>query len=114
MELKIESKEDWEILNVFGNIDSVHYSKLTEEIDRLISKGKVKIALNLGQTRFLSLPAIRFLNTKARELKGLGGLLVLVEPTIKTRRHIEIFSCLDDFQIYEKADDFNILTTEAS
>ena len=83
---------------------------MTSEIERLIQNGSKKIALNLGQSQFLSLPTIRFLNLKARQLKAQGGQFVLLAPSLKTRRHIEIYSRLDDFQIFEKIDDFHVMT----
>jgi anti-anti-sigma regulatory factor len=61
-------------------------------------------------TRFLSLPAIQLIVSVARELKEQGGELVLVSPTEKTKRHLEIYGSIKDVRILRSGEALELLT----
>lgn len=90
----------WDTHRVFERIDSFNLDTFRSDIESKLAKGSQYLALDLSQTRFLSLPAIQLLGKWAEELVEKDGRLALVSPSEKLKRQIGIFSSLDLISIF--------------
>jgi anti-anti-sigma factor len=76
-------------------IDAFNHDAFKNELELILQKGQRFIALDLNQTKFLSVPSIALLSVWADRLKSEKGRLMLVGPSEKIKRQIKIFGSLD-------------------
>jgi anti-anti-sigma factor len=68
-----------DVLSFSGEFDA---SKApVAEIDDLIASGRRRLVCSFGELRFITSPVIGYLVKSAKRLKGLGGEIVLAEPS---------------------------------
>ncbi len=99
----------WNLLNLKARVDAGTFDDLQAAIRDLRLQGKTHIALDLRLTRFLSVPAIQFIVAVARELKEQHGELVLVGPSEKTKRHLEIYGSIKDVRVVKSDEALTVL-----
>ena len=104
----------WNLINLKARVDAGSFDELQASVRDLRLQGKTHIALDLRLTRFLSVPAIQLIVSVARELKEQGGELVLVGPTEKTKRHLEIYGSIKDVRILRAGEALELLANYES
>ena len=104
----------WNLINLKARVDAGTFDDLQASIRDLRLQGKTHIALDLRLTRFLGLPAIQFIVSTARELKEQGGELVLVGPSEKTKRHLDVYGSIKDVRVVRSGDALELLTNNES
>jgi anti-anti-sigma factor len=87
--------KEWFPHRLGERVDSFNLPEFKREMEALMEKGHLHLALELEQTKFLSIPSIQLLVGWADQLQALGGRLMLVAPSEKLRRQIAIFGSLD-------------------
>lgn len=103
------SSVSWNLINLKARVDAGSFDDLQVAVRDLRLQGKTHIALDLRLTRFLSLPAIQFIVSVARELKEQDGELVLVGPSEKTKRHLEIYGSIKDVRVIRSGEAIELL-----
>ena len=88
-------KNGWFIERLGERIDSFNQNEFRAKIEQIFEQGHRKIALDLQQTKFLSLPSIRIIVDWAERLRRQGGDMLLIAPSEKLKRQIGIFGSLD-------------------
>ena len=113
---KIETHSiSWNLLNLKTRVDTTSFEELQNSIRNLRLQGKMHIAIDMRQNRFLSVPAIQFIVAVARELKEQGGEIVLLAPNEKAKRHFEIYGSLKDIRVLRSGEALELLAAfEAS
>ncbi len=104
----------WNLINLKARVDAGTFEDLQAAVRDLRLQGKTHIALDLRLTRFLSVPAIQLIVSVARELREQGGELVLVGPSEKTKRHLEIYGSIDDVRILRSGEALELLANNES
>lgn len=99
----------WNLINLKARVDAGTFEELQTAVRDLRLQGKTHIALDLRLTRFLSVPAIQLIVSVARELKEQGGELVLLGPSEKTKRHLEIYGSIRDVRILRSGEALDLL-----
>ena len=99
----------WNLVNLKARVDAGTFDELQTAVRDLRLQGKTHIALDLRLTRFLSVPAIQLIVSVARELKEQSGELVLVGPSEKTKRHLEIYGSIKDVRIVRSGEALDLL-----
>lgn len=99
----------WNLINLKARVDAGTFEELEASVRDLRLQGKTHIALDLRLTRFLSLPSIQLIVSVARELKEQGGELVLLGPSEKTKRHLEIYGSIKDVRILQSGEALELL-----
>lgn len=93
--MKITSKEigTWGLIEIEGTVDSVHTKTFIDTlVDYVKSKICKNIIIDLNQTDFLSIGAIRYINQISLELEEkFSGRVVIMAANDRIRRHIDIF-----------------------
>lgn len=100
---------DWRIVHVKMRVDSFNQGELLDDLRNLRVQGHKKLALDLKDNRFLSLPVIRFCVDAARDLHSVGGVLALIGPSEKTKRHFEIYGSLKYIRVVRAESDLTKL-----
>lgn len=106
MDFKIHDHKDWVVVSIGDRLDSFNISHLTQQVKELVGKGKSKLAFDLEQASFLSLPSIKFLAEVAEELRAKNGEFALIGPTEKIKRQIDIFATLNSMRLYRSKNDW--------
>lgn len=102
---EVKSEKDWVVVAISGRIDSFNQASFCDQVERLVSEGKRRVAIDLSHAKFLSLPSIKWLTNLAFELKEKGGDLALVAASEKLKRQIDIYATLDPMRLLRsKAD----------
>jgi anti-anti-sigma factor len=107
-----EKPVSWNLINLKARVDAGTFDDLQAAVRDLRLQGKTHIALDLRLTRFLSVPAIQLVVSVARELKEQSGELVLVGPSEKTRRHLEIYGSVKDVRILRSGEALELLVDQ--
>jgi anti-anti-sigma factor len=93
--MKIACKEigTWGILEVEGDVDSVHTKIFVDTLAEYLSiNGKSKnLILDLTRADFLSIGVIRYVNQISINLDEIRGRLVIMGANDRIRRHFDIF-----------------------
>ncbi len=111
---EIQITISWNLINLKARVDAGTFDDLQAAVRDLRLQGKTHIALDLRLTRFLSLPAIQFIVSTARELREQGGELVLVGPCEKTKRHLEIYGSIKDVRVVRSGEALELLANYES
>jgi anti-anti-sigma regulatory factor len=102
------ASEPWHVIVAKVRVDSFNYDVLVAQLQRAKNMGEKRIALDLRATRFLSLSAIQFLVQFAQQLQQSGGLMALLAPVEKTKRHFEIYGSLEHIVVFRAGQTVNI------
>ena len=74
------------IIVVDGEVDMEHYRELLQILDRVVSEGHIKIALDLSGVTSLDVTGVEILNSISDYLARDGGSLRLVGTSESVRR----------------------------
>lgn len=90
-----EEMNGWVIQRLGERIDSFNQGEFKSEMDKVLEKGALQVALDLQNTKFLSFPCIQLIVTWANQLRNQGGKMMLIAPSEKLKRQIFIYGSLD-------------------
>ena len=85
MEIKAHAHNGYITLEPSGEIDAHSSIFLDEKLDELISEGKVRIHINLGEINYISSAGMGVFISKLDEIAKLSGKLVLSSPQENVR-----------------------------
>ena len=102
----MRNHENWVLFSVEDRIDSFNYEEFKVQMENIVKKGSVNLALSLEQAQFLSLPSIKFFAGLAHQLEKQGGRFALVGAPEKLKRQISIFASLDSMSIFRSEEDW--------
>lgn len=91
----MSKRNGWFIQQIGERVDSFNHAAFSADLEKLIQAGELRIALDLRQTKFLSIPGIQIFGLWADKLIALGGQCALIGLSEKLRRQMLIFSSLD-------------------
>ena len=97
----------WQVISVKPRVDSFNQDDLIAQMRALKEQGETKIALDLKNNRFLSLPVIKFCVEISKELAGQKGGFALVSCPEKTKRHFEIYGSLKHIRVVRSERDLD-------
>lgn len=100
MGLATREFKNYIIVELKERVDAFNLAEVTTTIDDLVGKGSFKFAVNLQSVRFLSLPCIQYFSSLAAQLRYRGGQLILLSPSEKLRRQIDIFASLEGIVLF--------------
>ena len=83
MELLVQDYKRATILAVAGRVDSATSTELEAALRGIIDDGKKHVILDLAAVEFLSSSGLRVLVATMKELRKLGGELVLAAPSAR-------------------------------
>src|SRR5690348_6443539 len=92
--------EDWVVILITDRLDAFNCEALTELAKTLLERGQFKMAFDLAQTEFISIPGIKFLASLADEVVQRGGDFALLGPSEKIKRQIHIFATTHSMRLY--------------
>lgn len=92
-------KNGWWIHTLGERVDYFNQGSFKDNLEAMIEKGGLKIALDLSQTRFLSFLSIKMLARWADMLKEKGGHFMLIGPSEKLKRQIGIYASLENMMV---------------
>lgn len=98
-EWKVRTEKNWTIMSVAGRLDSFNFEPFSRQLRGLIIAGHTQIALDLSETRFLSLPCIKYLTQLAQDLEMKGGYFALLAASEKLKRQIDIYATLNPMKV---------------
>lgn len=81
MKIVAEPLEDFVVLRLQGEFDTLTCPPFLREIDRLLSEGVTRIALNLRLVKFINSTALGAIIRAAKALRNRGGELVVSQPS---------------------------------
>lgn len=105
IDLKTESKGDWTVVHIGGEIDLFTAPKLKEHIVDLVNDGKLKIAADLERVEFMDSTGLGVLVGALRRLKERDGTLALVAPQGPVLRVLDVTGLSKVFPIHESVSD---------
>lgn len=94
----------WIIQRLGERIDSFNQDEFKSDMEGVLEKGALLVALDLQNTKFLSFPCIQMIVAWAGRLRSQGGRMMLIAPSEKLKRQIFIYGSLDHL-IVTKAQD---------
>lgn len=103
--VKLLELSPWKVLYVTGRVDAFNGHQLLKSFHDLKDNGHHQIAVDLSSAEFLSLAMLNYLASLTRELRLLGGELVLVSPSHNVRKQIDIFLGVKSFKIFQSYDE---------
>ena len=98
----------WHIIHAKSVVDSHSQDELINEIRTLIATGAKRIAIDLRQNRFLSLPAIKACVEAAQKLATKEKNFALISCQERTKRHFEIYGSLKHIHVTRYESDLNL------
>jgi anti-sigma B factor antagonist len=69
MEIKVTQYKHCDLVKVSGRVDSLTAPKLSEELNKIMSNGRYKIAIDLSEDQFLSSAGLRALISAQKNCK---------------------------------------------
>ena len=104
-ETSIEEHAGWQVVTIEDRVDAFNTDKLIDDIEAIIESNSPFLILNLETTTFISFPFIKKLSEWAFRLKQKGLPFILLKPSEKIKRQIDIFSKLEAFQVSRTEDE---------
>ena len=92
MEISLNLKNGWVVVDLNGRVDSFNFELITEQITTLEKMGKKFIAIEMSDVNFLNLPSLRFFSSIAFRLKKSDGALALINPSSNLMEFIHLFN----------------------
>ena len=87
--------DGWIKILLKPRVDSLNHDELIDELKAHVDSGLDRIALDLGQNRFVSVTVIKVCVEIAEKLAEMGGALALVRCSERTKRHFEVYGSTD-------------------
>ena len=106
MSFEVIKNRSWVIFSIKERLDAFNYEDFKSEMDKVIKDKNAKVALQLTNTEFLSLPTIKYFSVIAEELCDGGGKFALVGTPEKIKRQIDIFASLKPMLIFRSEEDW--------
>lgn len=103
--LKFRLENGWTLIEVPERVDSQAHLAFADGVQDLQAQGNLKLAMDLSQSKFLSLPTIKYLVQKAQELSGQGGRLALVSAPERLKRQFSVYGSLEPINVVRRAAD---------
>ncbi len=95
----IRKEAEWTVVDINDRVDSFNHSSFKQKLDRVLESAVDSIAFNLAPTQFLSFPSIRAMGDLAKLVRQKGGRAVLLAPSEKLKRQIDVYTSLDDLEV---------------
>ena len=111
MNFEVKVKEDWVLFSISDRLDSFSHDDFTQAMEKALSDGKRCVALDLGRTRFLSMPTIKYVSNIAERLSHNGGRFALLRTPEKLKRQIQIFASLKPMLVFRSQEDWEKYST---
>ena len=90
------------MIKAANRVDSFNFEKFSNEVVSAIDNKANSLVIDLAETQFLSFQAIKFLTRTAQLLKGRQGELILRSPCDRIQKHLEVFTDLKWFSIWQE------------
>jgi anti-anti-sigma factor len=87
-----------------GRVDSAGAVELEQALHRALSAGRTRIILDLSQVAYINSAGLRILADVLTQNQASGGDLVLVAPSIKVRRVLQIVGFDHFFRTFDDLD----------
>lgn len=107
MGIRLDHQKNWVVVTLPERIDAFNLPEL-KDLAPDLKHGAKLLALNVKDTRFLSLPTIKILHSIACEIVRLGGRVVLLAPTEKIKRQIDIFASIEPMTIFSTIEQWEV------
>jgi len=104
MELQVKVRElgqELAVVEVSGEADLYTTPKLKETVIDLISRGRIRVVVNLASVSYLDSTALGVLVGSYKRVREKGGNLALVGPQPRIRKVFEITRLVNVFDIYD-------------
>jgi anti-sigma B factor antagonist len=88
-------------LMVSGTLDASTYVQLEQALEKVISGGQCRIAVDLSRLDFISSAGINVLTAASKTAREKGGAMVLVNPSDKIRQVLGILCLTPLFTIVD-------------
>lgn len=95
---------DWAVLDLSGEIDINSAPRLKEAIVASISRGKVKVALNLAGVNFMDSTGLAALVAGAKRTREANGDIALIRPNRQIRRILSITDLIKVLPVHESVE----------
>lgn len=107
MDIRTSMKNNWAYAAFPERIDAFNFQELKQALCD-ISRGSKLVAFDFSVTRFVSLPAIKHLHVLASDIVKSGGRVVLLAPTEKIKRQIDIFASIEPMTVFPTIDSWEV------
>lgn len=107
---KLRGTDQFVTLRVPTRVDSFSFTDFQDRVESSL-KRKVPLILDLSTTRFLSFPAIKFLEAIASEKGEVGTGIVLYGASEKLKQQIRVFASLNGMQFVSTYEWKDLVTT---
>lgn len=108
MAISFQTRGKWQVVCIKGRIDSFNYQReISGKLASALDGKPPFVALDLHKAQFLSLPTIKFLAKNAAEIGAQKGECVLIGPSARMRRYIEIFGSLDNLKVFRNFEELD-------
>ncbi|MFH1562442.1 MAG: STAS domain-containing protein [Nitrospirota bacterium] len=105
MEINIKDIQEISVVKVSGRIDASTATNLENELNGLITSGKIKIVINFSGVEYISSGGLRVLLSTAKELKKKDGNLRLCQMEANVYKVFKLAGFTAIFNIYETEDE---------
>lgn len=95
----IRKEAEWTVVDINDRVDSFNHNSFKRKLDHVLESHADSVAFNLEPTQFLSLPSIKAMGEIAKAVRQNGGRAVLLAPSEKLKRQIDIYASLDDLEV---------------
>jgi anti-anti-sigma factor len=87
------------VLRISGEVDVSDCPALVDEISGQLREGRIRIALDLSDVRYIDSSGVRTLLEGVRIIRSHAGRLTLIEPSRPVTRILKIVGLLPYFEI---------------
>ena len=98
-ETTLLEKNGWKILTIEDRVDAFNTPSLVGQVESILDSQSPFLILNLETTSFMSIPFIKTMASWAQRMKKKALPIVLLRPSEKIKRQIDIFASLDLFYV---------------
>jgi anti-anti-sigma regulatory factor len=98
-ETSLAEHAGWKVLTIEDRVDAFNTPNLIEQIEAIIESDTPYLILNLETTSFISISFIKKMSEWAERLKKKTLPMILLKPSEKLKRQIDIFASLEQFHI---------------
>lgn len=95
----IRKEAEWTVVDINDRVDSFNHDAFRLKLQGLLDADVDSIAFNLAPTNFLSMPSIKAMGEVAKNLRQKGGRVVLLAPSEKLKRQVNVYASLDDLEV---------------
>lgn len=95
----IRKQDEWTVVDINDRVDSFNHEGFKHKLQGILDAKTDSVAFNLAPTYFLSLPSIKALSEAAKNLRQNGGRAVLLAPSEKLKRQIDVYASLEDLEV---------------